>query len=187
MPAGCVGLHKISATYTTNKEFLDKPLVVDGNEHFTFHLSRHGFRAALAYAFTDHFCQGASFQKGKPWLAHMTPPPNSPMSGEGILVTCTRRFQQWRDLVLLAPIYKPGDAQARARAIQRFANALARKPDAEAEMARVEALCQQTHALHWERLHAQHGLEPIPPTPPEQPLDLSKKAAHKPHTKRGRR
>ncbi len=109
------------------------------------------------------------------------------MSGEGILVTCTR-FQRWRDLFLLAPLYTAGDHADRLRVIKRFQEALKRKPEAEADMARVEELCQQTQALHWQRLHEAHGINPLPPTPPEQPLDLSRKAPkHPQQRKRGRR
>ena len=103
------------------------------------------------------------------------------MSGPGVLVTGTR-FQQWRDLlVLLAPIFTPGDAAAKAYAIKRFAKALRRRSDAEADMARVEALCKRTRAEHWPRLHAAYGIAPLPPPPEDQALDLSHRAQQAPH------
>jgi hypothetical protein len=106
VPEGCVAFEPTSATFTARTQFERTPLVINGKERSNIKITRRGFKTALAYAFTDHFCQGASFQAGKPWLAHMTPPPRGKMSREGILVTCTR-FQCWRTCSSWPPSTEP--------------------------------------------------------------------------------
>ena len=113
--------------------------------------------------------QGTSFIRGQPWLLHLNIPPDKfGIDGKGVLVTITR-FIIYGDLYLLAPLHD-GSPESRARVIQAFAAALARQPEEEAEMLRVDALEADTIARHWQRLHDAYGIHPLTPREPLQRL-----------------
>ena len=114
---------------------------------------------ALAYAYTDHFCQGSSFPLGEPWLVHLTPPSDggTDFDGKGILVTSTRNGA-WGDEQQLATLYTT-DAE-RTSTIARFEAAFRRTDDEEAEMERLADLARHTKDADWDRLAGKFKLIP---------------------------
>jgi hypothetical protein len=165
VPVGCVALTPRKVT-TRNITFPSgNPLIVNGVELTTFSVRRTGFGLALGYCYTFHFCQGASFNKGEPWLLHLTPPPDrNGLDGQGILVATTR-FQAGGDLYMLEPLYEPAIAGDEDRVVAIFEEALRRSPDLEAEDRRLEDLDKATRLLHLGRLAALHGVQGAPAVP----------------------
>jgi hypothetical protein len=138
----------------------------------SFKLRRKGFCIAMGYSYTFHFCQGASFNLGDPWLLHLTPPPdNAGLDGQGILVASTR-FQATGDLYMLEPLYDPHTPGDEDRVVEIFEQALRRNADLDAEDARLTTLDAATRTAHLPRLAAVHGLIHAGDPPPLSPLPM---------------
>jgi hypothetical protein len=159
--------------------FKKAPLHINGVPHTAITLQRTGFKLALGYAYTDHFCQGASFPLGQPWLIHLNPPPPpaADWDSKGILVTCTRN-PAWGDIHMLSALYT--NATERAAVIKRFYQAFKRTPEEEADLERLQALERQTLTSKWGPLAGRYIMAAGTPNAPQphamqhtQPLDTS--------------
>ena len=174
VPPGCVTL--LPRTTTVRLTFpASDPLLHHGVPLTAFHLRRTAFCVAVGFAYTPHFCQGATFTKGQPWLLHLTPPPTGDINGHLLLVAITR-FRCAGDMYLLEPLYdanaEPGTKHSRDQAIAVFTKALRRSPHLDAEDQRLEELNRRTLERELPRLRALYSVEEPPPPPPSTPLIL---------------
>jgi hypothetical protein len=114
-------------------------------------VKRNGIPLAEGYAVTDHYCQGANF-KEECWLAHITPPPAGTFERASVFVITTR-WTAWADLLLLAPLWREGDAKQRLEVIPKFQRAAVMSQDLHDELVRLRQAAEDTKARYsdlWE-------------------------------------
>ena len=175
VPPGCVGLRPTTSSAALNRLAQKQPLRIAGQLRTALHLHRKSFDVGLAYAFTDYYCQGGTFQQGEPWVLHLSLPPTGSLSKRGVFVMCTR-FKFFADLYLLAPLYTtPAE---RARVIARYVALFTNTDAEEGEMARLAAAEADTRArLAASGWLAQYGIAAAPPPPPPARMRLPSLAA----------
>lgn len=93
---------------------------------------RFAFPVDTALAYTDYFAQGASF-RGAPHFLHLGVGGKQGFKRGNLLVPISRPAVL-SDVVILSPLWPPGDYNARTKVIDQFKSALKPDPDYQAEM-----------------------------------------------------
>lgn len=114
---------------------------------------RFAFPVDTALAYTDYFAQGASF-RGDPHFLHLGVGGKQGFKRGNLLVPISRPAVL-SDVVILSPLWTPGDHNARKKVIDQFKSALKPDPDYKAEMERLHIKHDATTAKHYSTLMGQ--------------------------------
>ena len=153
VPEGCVPIiAKPSKAVTTTLPFAVK-LYANKNDATVgtaIKFKRFTFPVDTALAFTDYYAQGASF-RGDPHFLHLNIAQTQGYRRANLLVPISRPAVL-SDVVLLQPLWQPGDQAARHRIVRKIQTALKPDKDYKAEMERLHVNHHNTTAKHFHRL-----------------------------------
>lgn len=153
VPEGCVPVAPKNSKITTVtlpfpvKLYGDKNDATVGN---SISFKRHSFPVDTALAFTDYYAQGVSF-RGDPHFLHLSVSQREGYRRANLLVPISRPAVL-SDVILLHPLWPPGDQAARHRIVRKFKTALQPDEDYDAEMVRLHDNYNTTISKHYQRL-----------------------------------
>jgi hypothetical protein len=145
VPVAKKGVQKKVAPKKGTRKVLATPLD-PATTASTVSIHRTGFAVHMGYAVTDFFSQGMSF-RGDPFLMDLRPPPTGRFVAGSIRVAVTRPSSM-ADLHLLAPLYPPGDMQARAVVVNQYMRTLAQNTPYNDEMTRLAIVAKDTRIAY---------------------------------------